>query len=36
MLARLRRSLYLQVLVAVALGVLIGTWRPDWGVALKI
>jgi len=29
------RSLYLQVLVGVAIGVLIGVVRPDWGVALK-
>jgi aerobic C4-dicarboxylate transport protein len=35
MLARVGRSLYLQVLVAVALGVLIGHLRPTWGVALR-
>lgn len=28
-------SLYVQVLVAIALGVLVGWLRPDWGVALK-
>jgi aerobic C4-dicarboxylate transport protein len=32
---RLTRSLYLQVLVAVAIGVVIGHVRPDWGQALK-
>jgi aerobic C4-dicarboxylate transport protein len=32
---RLFRSLYLQVLVAVAVGVLIGHFRPGLGVALK-
>src|SRR3954463_11290996 len=32
---RLARSLYFQVLVAVALGVLIGHLRPAWGVALR-
>ena len=28
-------SLYVQVLVAIALGVLVGWLRPDWGTALK-
>ena len=28
-------SLYVQVLVAIALGVLVGWMRPEWGVALK-
>ena len=28
-------SLYVQVLVAIALGVLVGWLRPEWGVALK-
>jgi aerobic C4-dicarboxylate transport protein len=35
MLARLCRSLYVQVLVAVAIGVAIGHLRPAWGVALQ-
>jgi aerobic C4-dicarboxylate transport protein len=35
MLDRLRRSLYLQVLLAAALGVAVGHWRPGWGVALR-
>src|ERR1044072_5110648 len=29
------RSLYFQVLVAIALGVLVGWMWPDWGRALK-
>ena len=29
------RSLYAQVLVAVAIGALIGVLRPSWGIALK-
>ena len=29
------RSLYAQVLVGVALGVLVGVVRPSWGIALK-
>ena len=28
-------SLYIQVLVAIALGVLVGWLRPEWGMALK-
>ena len=32
---RLSRSLYLQVLVAVALGALLGVVRPEWGAAMK-
>ncbi|MBX3213178.1 MAG: C4-dicarboxylate transporter DctA [Labilithrix sp.] len=28
-------SLYVQVLVAIALGVLLGWLRPDWGIAMK-
>ena len=28
-------SLYVQVLVAIALGVMVGWLRPEWGVALK-
>ena len=28
-------TLYLQVLIAIALGVAVGVVRPDWGVALK-
>ncbi|MBX3204237.1 MAG: C4-dicarboxylate transporter DctA [Labilithrix sp.] len=28
-------SLYVQVLVAIALGVLLGWLRPEWGVAMK-
>jgi aerobic C4-dicarboxylate transport protein len=28
-------KLYLRVLIAVALGVLVGALRPEWGVALK-
>ena len=28
-------SLYVQVLVAIALGVLVGYVRPDWGTSLK-
>jgi aerobic C4-dicarboxylate transport protein len=28
-------SLYVQVLVAITLGVLLGWLRPDWGVAMK-
>jgi len=28
-------SLYVQVLIAIALGVLLGWLRPDWGIALK-
>ena len=28
-------SLYVQVLVAIALGVLVGWLKPDWGIALK-
>jgi aerobic C4-dicarboxylate transport protein len=35
MIYRLRRSLYLQVLLAAALGVAVGHFRPDWGVTLK-
>jgi aerobic C4-dicarboxylate transport protein len=30
-----RSTLYLQVLVGIALGVLVGVLRPEWGVALK-
>ncbi|MDF2696006.1 MAG: Aerobic C4-dicarboxylate transporter for fumarate, L-malate, D-malate, succunate, partial [Labilithrix sp.] len=29
------RSLYVQVLVAIAMGVLLGWLRPEWGVAMK-
>lgn len=32
---RKRDTLYLQVLVAIALGVLVGYLRPAWGVALQ-
>ena len=28
-------SLYVQVLIGIALGILVGWLRPDWGVALK-
>ncbi|MCW5836936.1 MAG: C4-dicarboxylate transporter DctA [Labilithrix sp.] len=28
-------SLYVQVLIAIALGVLLGWLRPDWGIAMK-
>ena len=28
-------SLYVQVLIAIALGVLVGWLRPEWGIALK-
>jgi aerobic C4-dicarboxylate transport protein len=35
MLARLRRSLYLQVLLAAALGVVVGHFRPGWGTQLQ-
>src|SRR5436190_23206774 len=28
-------SLYVQVLMAIALGVLVGWLRPEWGIALK-
>jgi aerobic C4-dicarboxylate transport protein len=34
--ARFARSLYVQVLVAVALGVLVGHLRPQWGVACEV
>ena len=34
-LAALRKSLYAQVLIGVAVGVLIGLVRPTWGLALK-
>jgi aerobic C4-dicarboxylate transport protein len=33
MAARFARSLYVQVLVAVALGVVLGHLRPQWGIA---
>ncbi len=33
--SRKRSSLYVQVLVAIALGVLLGWLRPEWGVAMK-
>jgi aerobic C4-dicarboxylate transport protein len=36
MLLRLRRSLYLQVLVAAALGVVVGVVRPAWGPNLRV
>lgn len=29
------RHLYVQVLVAIVLGALLGHFRPDWGIALK-
>ncbi|TAK93413.1 MAG: cation:dicarboxylase symporter family transporter, partial [Verrucomicrobia bacterium] len=29
------RILYVQVLIAIALGILIGVVRPDWGKAVK-
>ena len=29
------RHLYVQVLIAVALGIAVGWWRPAWGVALE-
>lgn len=32
---RLWQSLYFQVLVAVVVGVLIGHFRPNWGIALE-
>jgi aerobic C4-dicarboxylate transport protein len=35
MAGRLARSLYVQVLVAVALGIALGHLRPAWGVACK-
>ena len=28
-------SLYIQVLIAIAFGVLLGWWRPQWGIAMK-
>ena len=28
-------GLYLQVLIAIAVGAFIGWWRPEWGIALK-
>ena len=34
--ARFARGLYVQVLVAVALGVLVGHLRPQWGVACEV
>src|SRR5213082_3320771 len=36
MAARFARSLYVQVLVAVALGVLVGHLRPDWGKSCDV
>ena len=33
--ARLRRTLTVQVLVAIALGILLGALAPDWGKAMK-
>ncbi len=30
-----RPSLYIQVLVAIAIGVLLGWLRPEWGIAMK-
>ena len=30
-----RSSLYVQVVIAIALGVLLGWLRPEWGVAMK-
>jgi aerobic C4-dicarboxylate transport protein len=36
MAARFARSLYIQVLVAVALGVVVGQLRPSWGVACEV
>src|SRR5215207_9821074 len=33
--ARLRRNLTVQVLTAIALGVLLGALRPEWGRAMK-
>ena len=33
--ARLRRNLTVQVLVAIALGILLGALAPDWGKAMK-
>jgi len=35
-LAALRKSLYAQVLIGVAVGVLIGLVRPTWGLALYL
>ena len=32
---RKRDTLYLQVLVAIAIGALVGYFRPEWGVALQ-
>jgi aerobic C4-dicarboxylate transport protein len=32
---RRRPSLYLQVLTAIALGVILGWARPEWGIAMK-
>lgn len=29
------KSLYLQVLIAIALGIALGAWRPDWGTSLE-
>ncbi len=28
-------SLYVQVLIAIALGILLGCWRPEWGMSLR-
>ena len=32
---RIFSSLYVQVLVAIVLGVLLGIYAPDWAVPLK-